>query len=156
MHSWKFAVYSTSRMGWKLEQEAVYALDPNSKTATIKQLWPEFKISTTAQMRDRTTPSPNTLEERTVVFEKVLPVLGDIRLSKLTDKQVFNFYKEINDYCIANIRSSVLEHTYKVFQAFLKWAVRSQYIREIPISPRTLDMVQVWIANHKDMRLVRV
>jgi integrase len=56
---------------------------------------------------------------------------------------------------LTNIRSSILEHTYKVFQAFLKWAVRSQYIREIPISPRTLDMVQVWIANHKDMRPVR-
>ena len=140
---------------WKMEQEAVYALNANSKTATIKQLWPEFKISTTVEMRDRTTPSPNTLEERVVVFEKVLPVLGDVRLSKLTDKQVFNFYKGINDYCIANIRSSVLEHTYKVFQAFLKWAVRSQYIREIPISPRTLDMVQVWIANHKDMRPAR-
>ena len=33
---------------WKLEQEAIYPLDANAKTATIRQLWPEFKISTTA------------------------------------------------------------------------------------------------------------
>ena len=137
------------------EKSAVYALADKAKTSTIKALWPEFKVSTTARMKDRTTPAPNTLEERTEAFKYILPVLGDVKLSKLTDGHIYKFYSGINAYCIENNRSSVLEHVEKVLKQFLNWAVRSTYIREIPVSPRTTDAVAVWIANHKANKIDR-
>jgi integrase len=101
-------------------------------------------------MKDRSCPSEKTIEERESVFRlRVNPIIGNQRLHQLRDHHIHAFYKLVNDHSETVGHSTVLFHTFKVFNGFLNWAVKRGYIVMNPTSPNTQETVKAWIAAAK-------
>ena len=153
----KITITATDAKDWqrkfeerKAEIDSLFPLVADSRKLTVQKLGQEYKTATSPSMKDRSCPSEKTIEERESVFRlRVDPILGNQKIHQLRDPHIFDFYKRVCAQAEALNNSTVLFHTYKVFNAFLNWAVKRQYLITNPTSPNTLENVQAWIAEAK-------